>query len=103
MCQLWFKQLENEGLGTLIGNFLIFEGFQSLNTYSQENNCFICRLVLGKPLGEGAFGLVMKGEATGLNKVPITTVAVKMLKGRNNVLPSIISLVFYINQNFIGW
>lgn len=38
------------------------------------------KLVLGKPLGEGAFGLVMKGEASGLNKVPITTVAVKMLK-----------------------
>lgn len=38
------------------------------------------KLTLGKPLGEGAFGLVMKAEVQGLNKVPVTTVAVKMLK-----------------------
>jgi serine/threonine protein kinase len=36
---------------------------------------------LGQRLGEGAFGLVVKGEATGLDtKTAPTTVAVKMLK-----------------------
>uniref|UniRef100_A0A673M1C2 Fibroblast growth factor receptor n=1 Tax=Sinocyclocheilus rhinocerous TaxID=307959 RepID=A0A673M1C2_9TELE len=41
------------------------------------------RLVLGKPLGEGCFGQVVMGEATGLHKDKpnrITKVAVKMLK-----------------------
>ncbi|XP_052098612.1 fibroblast growth factor receptor 2-like isoform X2 [Mytilus californianus] len=38
------------------------------------------KLSLGKPLGEGAFGLVVKAEAVGLNKAPTTAVAVKMLK-----------------------
>ncbi|XP_064601371.1 fibroblast growth factor receptor 2-like [Liolophura sinensis] len=38
-------------------------------------------ITLGKPLGEGAFGVVMQGEARCLpNKQGITTVAVKMLK-----------------------
>ncbi|XP_013392948.1 fibroblast growth factor receptor 2 isoform X2 [Lingula anatina] len=39
------------------------------------------RVSLGKPLGEGAFGQVIKGEVTGVNnKVSSTPVAVKMLK-----------------------
>lgn len=41
------------------------------------------RLVLGKPLGEGCFGLVVMGEALGLDKEKqnrVTKVAVKMLK-----------------------
>ncbi|CAM4729132.1 unnamed protein product [Leuciscus chuanchicus] len=41
------------------------------------------RLVLGKPLGEGCFGLVVMGEAIGVDKDKpnrITKVAVKMLK-----------------------
>ena len=40
------------------------------------------RLTLGKQLGEGAFGMVIKGEAVGIGgKNGPTTVAVKMLKG----------------------
>ncbi|XP_047236446.1 fibroblast growth factor receptor 1-A isoform X2 [Girardinichthys multiradiatus] len=41
------------------------------------------KLVLGKPLGEGCFGLVMMGEVLGLDKEKpnrVTKVAVKMLK-----------------------
>ncbi|XP_033757557.1 fibroblast growth factor receptor 4-like isoform X2 [Pecten maximus] len=40
------------------------------------------KLTLGKPLGEGAFGLVMRAEAMGLKPSPLTStvVAVKMLK-----------------------
>ncbi|XP_051973463.1 fibroblast growth factor receptor 1-A-like [Xyrauchen texanus] len=41
------------------------------------------RLVLGKPLGEGCFGLVVMGEAIGVDKDKpnrVTKVAVKMLK-----------------------
>jgi hypothetical protein len=39
-------------------------------------------LLLGKLLGEGAFGMVVKAEATGIGgKSGSTTVAVKMLKG----------------------
>ena len=41
-----------------------------------------CRLTLGEMLGEGAFGLVVKAEAKGINgKNGVQTVAVKMLKG----------------------
>ncbi len=42
-------------------------------------------LTLGKPLGEGCFGQVVRAEAYGINKDCLdqaTTVAVKMLKGR---------------------
>ena len=40
------------------------------------------KLKLGKPLGEGAFGQVVKAMATDIgNKTGDTTVAVKMLKG----------------------
>lgn len=44
---------------------------------------YLCRLVLGKPLGEGCFGQVVMGEALGLDKEKpnrVTKVAVKMLK-----------------------
>lgn len=44
-------------------------------------------LMLGKPLGEGCFGQVVRAEAYGLNKEApeqATTVAVKMLKGRTD-------------------
>ena len=45
-------------------------------------------LTLGKPLGEGAFGQVVKGEAFGIcNRKTSTTVAVKMLKGEVSVFP----------------
>ena len=41
-----------------------------------------CRLTIGKLLGEGAFGMVLKAEAVGIgNTSGTTTVAVKMLKG----------------------
>ena len=48
------------------------------------NYCWIvfCRLTIGKMLGEGAFGMVLKAEAVGIGHVTgTTTVAVKMLKG----------------------
>ena len=42
----------------------------------------VFRLSLSKLLGEGAFGVVMKGQAIGIGGIPgPTTVAVKMLKG----------------------
>jgi len=41
-----------------------------------------CRLTIGKLLGEGAFGIVLKAEAVGIGNTPgTTTVAIKMLKG----------------------
>ena len=44
---------------------------------------FYCRLVMGKTLGEGAFGVVIKADAHSINgKNGQTTVAVKMLKGK---------------------
>lgn len=46
---------------------------------------FVPRLVLGKPLGEGCFGQVVRAEAYGIDperpERPLT-VAVKMLKGK---------------------
>jgi len=48
--------------------------------------CFalLYRLTIGKLLGEGAFGMVLKAEAVGIgNATGSTTVAVKMLKGTN--------------------
>lgn len=44
----------------------------------------IPRLVLGKPLGEGCFGQVVRAEALGMDPAQpdqASTVAVKMLKG----------------------
>lgn len=42
-------------------------------------------LLLGKSLGEGAFGKVVRAEGMGLIKPGLNTVvAVKMLKGRDN-------------------
>lgn len=44
---------------------------------------WFCRLVLGKPLGEGCFGQVVLAEVLGLDKEKpnrVTKVAVKMLK-----------------------
>lgn len=46
-------------------------------------------LTLGKPLGEGCFGQVVRAEAYGINKDcpdQATTVAVKMLKGRKEMI-----------------
>ena len=41
------------------------------------------QIVIKEQLGEGAFGLVMKGEATALTDMPNRcTVALKMLKGQ---------------------
>lgn len=45
----------------------------------------LCRLTLGKPLGEGCFGQVVMAEALGIDKdkpKEAVTVAVKMLKGK---------------------
>ena len=45
------------------------------------------RLKLGKQLGAGAFGRVLKGEATGiLGEEAMTTVAVKMVRSQGNML-----------------
>lgn len=42
-------------------------------------------LILGKSLGEGAFGKVVRAEGMGLIKAGVNTVvAVKMLKGNSN-------------------
>ena len=44
--------------------------------------CVICRLTLGKLLGEGAFGSVVKAQAVGIaGRSEVSAVAVKMLKG----------------------
>jgi len=44
--------------------------------------CVISRLTVGKLLGEGAFGTVVKAQAVGIaGRNEISTVAVKMLKG----------------------
>ena len=48
-------------------------------------------LTLGKPLGEGCFGQVVRAEAYGLNRDSpdkATTVAAKMLKGKRPPLCS---------------
>lgn len=45
------------------------------------------RLVLGKPLGEGCFGQVVRAEAYGIDRDQpdrAVTVAVKMLKGNSS-------------------
>ena len=53
----------------------------------QQLDCAFHRLELGKLLGEGAFGVVVKGEAMGIGgRVGIMTVAVKMLKGQSQIL-----------------
>lgn len=57
-------------------DILIFANFRSLSLSS---------LTLGKPLGEGCFGQVVRADAYGINKDspdPASTVAVKMLKGK---------------------
>lgn len=46
-------------------------------------------LTLGKPLGEGCFGQVVRADAFGINKdhtEQVSTVAVKMLKGTRSFL-----------------
>lgn len=41
-------------------------------------------LIVGKPLGRGAFGQVIEADAFGIDKTATCkTVAVKMLKGKN--------------------
>ena len=52
------------------------------SVYYQMLSCAICRLTLGKLLGEGAFGSVVKAQAVGIaGRDEVSTVAVKMLKG----------------------
>lgn len=53
--------------------------------FSLTFSCSPSSLTLGKPLGEGCFGQVVRAEAYGINKDSsdqATTVAVKMLKGK---------------------
>lgn len=54
-------------------------------------------LTLGKSLGEGAFGKVVKAEAQGILKQGVSTiVAVKMLKGNIVSLSYVSKLKFFI-------
>lgn len=54
---------------------------KTLNHEKKKSEFF--RLVMGKTLGEGAFGVVIKADAHGISgKNGAVTVAVKMLKGR---------------------
>lgn len=58
------------------------------NSLSLSLSFSLCSLTLGKPLGEGCFGQVVRAEAYGINKDcpdQATTVAVKMLKGRKEM------------------
>lgn len=53
------------------------------------NSLSLSSLTLGKPLGEGCFGQVVRAEAYGINKDcpdQATTVAVKMLKGKEELI-----------------
>ena len=60
-------------------------------------------LTLGKPLGEGAFGQVVKGEAFGIcNRKTSTTVAVKMLKGELFAFPAKLLFVYRLEGNLLG-
>lgn len=56
-------------------------------------------LTLGKPLGEGCFGQVVRADAYGINKENsdhATTVAVKMLKGK---FEHMFKIIFYSKYN----
>ena len=54
------------------------------------------QLQLGKSLGEGAFGDVVQAQADGiLKQVAVTTVAVKMLKGKSFAVDSISPVVVF--------
>ena len=44
------------------------------------------RLKLGKQLGAGAFGRVLKAQAVRIGAEPVTTVAVKMVRAQGNML-----------------
>ena len=56
------------------------------NIYCREYEFPINRLKLGKLLGSGAFGRVLKAEATGiLSSEAVTTVAVKMVKPQADI------------------
>lgn len=47
------------------------------------NNVTVESVIVGEPLGRGAFGQVLEAAAFGIEKATTcTTVAVKMLKGR---------------------
>ena len=53
------------------------------------------QLQLGKSLGEGAFGHVVQAQADGiLKQVAVTTVAVKMLKGKSLLSIQSVQLLF---------
>ena len=56
------------------------------NIYCREYEFPIDRLKLGKLLGSGAFGRVLKAEASGiLIHEPVSTVAVKMVKPQADI------------------
>ena len=57
--------------------------------FSLTLNLSLSSLTLGKPLGEGCFGQVVRADAYGISKdgtEAANTVAVKMLKGRNEMI-----------------
>ena len=56
-------------------------GVKRLFTLNKDILLYYLKTILGKELGSGAFGRVVKAEAIGLKlDEPITTVAVKMVK-----------------------
>ncbi len=62
---------------------------------------FCSSLTLGKPLGEGCFGQVVKAEFYGINKDnqnQLTTVAVKMLKGTFVLSASVLKCWAFFNS-----
>lgn len=63
---------------------MVVYSFNLADFFSLTFSCSPSSLTLGKPLGEGCFGQVVRAEAYGINKdspEQATTVAVKMLKG----------------------
>lgn len=63
----------------------------------------LCRLTLGKPLGEGCFGQVVMAEALGIDKdkpKEAVTVAVKMLKGKYLKSKTVLWCVSYSKSTF---
>ena len=70
----------------------ILEAGGSLARNAGKMEIIRSHVVLGEIIGEGAFGDVYKATAHGITKDPVTTVAVKILKGTDFGLLYIIIL-----------
>ncbi|XP_017132439.1 vascular endothelial growth factor receptor 1 isoform X4 [Drosophila elegans] len=83
-----------EGAVGQINPVLTLDEQAELLPYNREFEFKREDLKLGKQLGAGAFGVVLKGEAKGIRKEePVTTVAVKMVKrtADNEVVRALVS------------